>query len=530
MVWAASSIGAAERFARRSGLEPAVIVDGRELAARGPRVRELLLAHGSERVIIHSLDWSRQPTPQLYEIAAWLGGASDVQLVDERTGQTVAFPRARGRRAALRLPLELLDGGRQVAGEIARSQASRRRTRVLAPSTASLSGGVLAIYLAGSDTVGGAITHMSGILGALRRAGLRIGLVTDADPPAQLVRVLDDCELTEPLSRGARATTDVRFVAENRVVRRAARRLAARLPPRFVYQRHRGLFIAGLEVCSELNVPLVLEWNASEAWGRAWSRQQSTVSLPVDALFGRLATTMERLVAARASLLVAVSEHAAGMAYAAGADPERVAIVPNGVDLDAIDRALGGSLSGSGTAQSTVGWIGSFGAWHGAGVLVRALARLPADVTALMIGDGPERASSMRLARELGLGTRITWTGVLAHEEALARLGGCELLVSPHVPFVGAPFFGSPTKLFEYMGIGRPIVASRLEQIGEVLEDGRTARLVPPGDHEALARAIAGVLSSPDRGRALGRAAREQAASRHTWDHRAQAVFQRLAP
>jgi len=292
------------------------------------------------------------------------------------------------------LPLELVDGSRRAAGEIARF-ATAHGTRGLVPSTTSLAGGapVLAISLFGSGTgVGGAVTHVSGILGALRRTGLRVGLVTDGDPPAQLLRLLDDFELIEPLSRGARMTPDVRHLAENRAVRRAADRLAARLPPRFVYQRHRGLFMTGLEVCSELRIPLVLEWNASEAWAREWSRQQSTRRLPVDDLFGELAIAMERRIAARASLLVAMSEHAARMAYAAGADPERVAIVPNGVDLDLIDRALASS-DAPGAVESTVG---SFGAWHGAQVLVRALARLPAEVTGVMIGDGPERSSSMK--------------------------------------------------------------------------------------------------------------------------------------
>ena len=115
----------------------------------------------------------------------------------------------------------------------------------------------------------------------------------------------------------------------------------------------------------------------------------------------------------------------------------------------------------------------------------------------------------------------------MPHDEAIRRLAECDVLVSPHVEIPNQRFFGSPTKLFEYMAIGRPIVASRLEQLGDVLEDGATARLVTPGDERELALAIDQVLGSPDRGQALGRAARREA-ERHTWDRRARAIMDRL--
>ena len=107
-------------------------------------------------------------------------------------------------------------------------------------------------------------------------------------------------------------------------------------------------------------------------------------------------------------------------------------------------------------------------------------------------------------------------------------MAGCDLLVSPQTPLPGQSYFQSPIKLFEYMALGRPIVASRLGQIGEVLVDGRTARLVPPANVEELAAAIDGLLNSADRGRALGAAARSEAERHHTWDQRAQIVIDRL--
>jgi glycosyltransferase involved in cell wall biosynthesis len=145
-----------------------------------------------------------------------------------------------------------------------------------------------------------------------------------------------------------------------------------------------------------------------------------------------------------------------------------------------------------------------------------------------MVGDGDERSSCESLATTLGVAGRIEWTGPIARPAALRQLADCDLLVSPHVPLPDQPFFGSPTKIFEYMALSRPIVASRLGQIGDVLEDRVTARLVTPGDVGELAEVTLEVLKSEDQGRALGRAARREAEAHHTWDQRARSVLDHL--
>jgi len=223
-----------------------------------------------------------------------------------------------------------------------------------------------------------------------------------------------------------------------------------------------------------------------------------------------------------ATVVSAVSSRAAEMAIAAGAAPKHVRIVPNGVDVRIVEAS---GRRGARAAQCDkgvlVGWVGSFGPWHGAAVLVRALPHLPASVRLRMVGDGRERPAIQSLAEELRVASRIEWTGSLPHDDALASLAQCDVLASPHVAASDAPFFGSPTKLFEYMALERPIVASRLEQIGEVLEHERTAMLVEPGDARSLAAAIGAILERPDRGARLGQAAAEEARRTHTWDQRA---------
>jgi glycosyltransferase involved in cell wall biosynthesis len=105
-----------------------------------------------------------------------------------------------------------------------------------------------------------------------------------------------------------------------------------------------------------------------------------------------------------------------------------------------------------------------------------------------------------------------------------------DLALAPHVPNAdGSPFFGSPTKLFEYLAAGKPVVASRLGQIAEVIEHGVNGWLVPPGDAEALAAAVTALAGDPALRERLGRAARAGAAARHGWDAHVRRILDALA-
>ena len=101
--------------------------------------------------------------------------------------------------------------------------------------------------------------------------------------------------------------------------------------------------------------------------------------------------------------------------------------------------------------------------------------------------------------------------------------------MSPHVANPdGSTFFGSPTKLFEYMAAGRGIVASRLEQIAEVLEDGRTALLAEPGDPASLAQALLQMARDTRLREDLGRAAREEVLRRYSWKEHTRRIADKL--
>lgn len=527
---AAGTIEDAGGFAARRQLDVAGVLGWRQLL-RSPRsVRILARREGVESVIVHTRDWERQRMPQLYELALAVTPARTRLIFDERSGTMIDMSGRRLARRVLQAPLEVAGGLAGSAAEVVRFLAHERRfaaerPRTRATLTSSLAPqSMLAIWPGVEGAVGGSITHISGILDGFRRQGLRVGLVTGAPPPDQLADVVDDIVLTPPLSPGARIEKIPEALALNATIRAAVAELAPRLRPAFVYQRHRWFHVAGLAAARSLGVPLVLEWNASAAWQFSnWATRP-----PGAQAADPLLRAMERSVAREADLVAAVSSRAAEMAWEAGASPERVIVSPNGVNVEAVQeivRSAGPRARSNGT---TLGWSGSFGPWHGTEVLIQAMAHLPSSTRAVLVGNGAERDRCLRLATELGVVDRIEWTGTLAWKETIRRLNECDLLVIPHAPMKGRPFFGSPTKMFEYMALGRPIVASRLEQIGEILEDGRTAVMVEPGDPVALAAGIRSVLDRPDGGASLGEAALAEARAGHAWEHRAAAIVEHL--
>ncbi len=138
----------------------------------------------------------------------------------------------------------------------------------------------------------------------------------------------------------------------------------------------------------------------------------------------------------------------------------------------------------------------------GIDVAIRSLALLPDDIVLVVLGEGRERAALETLARELGVGRRVFLPGRVP--DVAAWLRRATLLVHP------ARWEGFGLGVLEAMLAGLPVVASNVSSLPELVSDGETGLLVPPGDPSALALAAARALDEPS----LGVAGRERARSR----------------
>jgi glycosyltransferase involved in cell wall biosynthesis len=183
-----------------------------------------------------------------------------------------------------------------------------------------------------------------------------------------------------------------------------------------------------------------------------------------------------------------------------------------------------------GRAPATAGYAGHLYPWKGVDVFVHALALAP-GVKGLIVGGHPAEPDLGRvqtLIHELGLGPRVRVTGLVRPVEVRAHLISATMLVLPNARTAISERYTSPLKLFEYLAMDRPIVASDLPSLREVLTDERTALLVPPGDPQALASALERLAGDPALSAALSRASRALATN-YTWDRRAERVESALA-
>nr|MDQ3818830.1 glycosyltransferase family 4 protein [Acidobacteriota bacterium] len=367
---------------------------------------------------------------------------------------------------------------------------------------------------------GGASSHINGFINAALGLGARVSVLSN-DQIAGLDEAKAPLKIIWPKPIG---TTRAAFdIYNNLLFTHDAVREIQLKQPAFIYQRYSRFSWAGVEASLKTGLPLFLEYNGSEVWvGRYWDR------------VGRLGLLerYERLNLKAAARIFVVSEVERRNLLRAGVEDEKIVVNPNGVDADRFRPNIGGERVRRELQveadETLVGFVGTFGPWHGVLALAEAIKLLPerARVRFLMVGSGSLRSEVERTLREAGALERVILTGSVEHERVPALLDACDVLVSPHVPLEdGSEFFGSPTKLFEYMAMGRGIVASRLGQIGDVLKHEETALLVEPGNVRELSEAIMRLANSPDLRERLGAAARREAVAHHTWAHNARRVL-----
>lgn len=195
--------------------------------------------------------------------------------------------------------------------------------------------------------------------------------------------------------------------------------------------------------------------------------------------------------------------------------PEKVIVIPNGVDVDRFASAPPADLAEFGIpARSRVILsVGRLDPQKGPDVLLEAFLLLASRYAAahlLLVGSGPMADALQRAAREYGLEQRVHFAGWRGDVPELMR--AASILALP------SRWEGMPNVVLEAMAAGLPVVASRVEGIGDLVRDGETGRLVEPDHPDAVAAALGELLADSGRRSAMGLAAQTTAAQQLSWD------------
>ena len=510
-----------------------------------------LRAFAGRRCVLPLEDPSSEAVLPVLHAAGAIAGASKIEVVyaDFRHETLSACALVRGLAALASASVE---------GQVALVRARRELRALLGPARARLPfpNEQRVLYLNPNLwlglKVGGSIGHVAGVVNGFLESGLDVSLFSAVEPvlvrtEARYERLVAPQSLAMPLEANVH-----RF--QRSIVRHVTH---AAEPSQFVYVRNAVGSYAGPMISRCMRLPLVLEYNGSEVWAaRHWGRPLRYQSLAEQA---------EDASLLHAHLVVTVSRVLYEELIERGVEPARIVCYPNGVDEGMFDPARLSAESRRAVRRKhgipddavVAAFVGTFGRWHGAEVFAAAAAQLverdekwvrEREVRFLFVGDGVRMANVRALVDEPRVAPYVTLTGLVPQEAGPRYLAAADVLVSPHVPNPdGSPFFGSPTKLFEYMAMARGIVASRLDQIEDVLSPAVSVAALPTTGPNAAELRLA-VLASPDHvdeliaglrflidnaewRRRLGENARRRVLARYTWRHHVGAIlegFQRL--
>lgn len=294
--------------------------------------------------------------------------------------------------------------------------------------------------------------------------------------------------------------------------------IAAReFKPDVVYERYNLYLLAGVMLRRRLGLPLILEVNAPLADEREGA---GGLGLPW------LARWSERFAWRGADRVLPVTRVLGDIVQRhADLSADRIMVVPNGINESQFATAPSAQVAKAALGWSdalVLGFTGFVRDWHGVDRVIRWLAGpgAPANARLYVVGDGPARADLERLAVDLKVANRVTFTGVVPREEVPARVAAFDVALQPAVTS-----YASPLKLFEYLVLGKAIVAPRVPNIMEVLRDGDNALLFDPDDDSALAAVLTAVSNDAALRARLAARARETIGQQGlTWQTNARRV------
>ncbi|GAA2850890.1 glycosyltransferase family 4 protein [Streptosporangium fragile] len=231
----------------------------------------------------------------------------------------------------------------------------------------------------------------------------------------------------------------------------------------------------------------------------------------------------EAFIMRSADAVVTLAETMAAEIVERGVPREKIYLAPNAVDDSLLTAEYDGSAFraayGIEPGDIVMGSVSSIVAYEGFATMIRAAALLRdggAPVKVLLVGDGAERPALLEQVEELGLGDIAILPGRVGPEEALQAQSAIDIFVCPREDLRVCRLV-TPLKPVEAMALGKPVVLSDLPALSELVGSDGAGLLVPAGDAEKLAEAVAGLRDDPERRAAMGEAGRAEVAAKRTW-------------
>jgi glycosyltransferase involved in cell wall biosynthesis len=305
------------------------------------------------------------------------------------------------------------------------------------------------------------------------------------------------------------------------VLGRQIRRIYDEWPFAAIHAHDLYLFGACLKAGRRLQVPVVGDMH--ENWVHALSGYHWSTHYPGKAFISlkrwdRLETEWSRDV----DILILVIEEMEGRMLEKGIDPEKMVVVPNTILRSQFDQmGLDPVTYRERAAGLRLVYTGGMDRHRGLNTLIDAMPEILAtveDASLLLVGDGAVRAELEERASQLGLSGSIQFEGWQPQDQIPSYIASADIGLIPHLKSVHTDNT-IPHKLFHYMYMGLPVVASDCAPLKRIIQDTEAGITYPSGDSSALARAVIRLAGDEEERRAMGERGRRAVADQYNWEN-----------
>ncbi len=283
----------------------------------------------------------------------------------------------------------------------------------------------------------------------------------------------------------------------------------------FLFQHNHDFHYGGSMVKKLTGIPFLLHVDSVEYWVKKnWGKLYLAKFLKV----------AEEIQWHNADAIFVISEVVKNQLVELGVDGQKIILNPNGVDPDFFSPDVDGN-----TIRQTLnlknkficGFAGTFGQWHGLEVIAESIKyiveKIP-EVFFLFVGDGLLRPMIEEIIKKNNVGNYSYITGLVNYNTVPQYLSACDVLLAPSVHSVdGSAFFNSPIKLFEYMAMQKPIIATNIGQQGIVIKDGLNGFFCEEKSPEDLAEKIHYIYQNKDLADQTALNARNTVVEKYDW-------------
>jgi len=360
----------------------------------------------------------------------------------------------------------------------------------------------------------GASSHIRGFVNALKDLGHEVLIVTSKpvkegtiDVP---IYVIEQPNLIQGILKEQEPRTfrALRHLMYNTAVEKILQKIVQTEKPDVIYERYSPFSFAGSFFSKQRGIPHILEVNAPLAEQGKIYRKQA---------LNEAADLLELTAFHHSSLIITLTHQLKEWLVSLGVAEDKVHVRPCGVDAERF-HPNGPNFSHQYVDKVVLGFVGSLKPWHDLEMLAKIFPLLAQDPRfhLLVVGDGPSRKIVQAIKDRYP--ERVTVTGAVIQEEVPHYIRTMDIALSPY-PNLDL-FYFSPLKVYEYMAVGKPIIATGIGQLNELIQNGENGLLVPPNQPQAWVDAIRYLVDHPHQGKAMGALAREQVELEHTWEKR----------